>query len=112
MQAMLVQTAVETQEAANILARKALEAKLAACVQGLPARSHYFWQNEYHCESEIILNFKTLADKRQDLCELLKAEHPYEVPEIVCIAISEVDQDYMTWMQAFTAGMPDDEVYP
>jgi uncharacterized protein involved in tolerance to divalent cations len=31
---------------------------------------------------------------------LLKQNHPYDVPEIICIKIDDVDSDYAEWLNA------------
>ena len=37
---------------------------------------------------------------KQALMSLLKQNHPYDVPEIICIKIDDVDSDYAEWLNA------------
>ena len=67
-QAVVVLTTVSNNAEAESLARKIVEAKLAACVQILPPmRSVYFWENAIRFDSEHLLLIKTLAAKFDQL---------------------------------------------
>ena len=56
----VVLTTISGEEAAEELARKIVEAKLAACVQILPPmKSVYFWKNAVRVDAEHLLLIKT-----------------------------------------------------
>ncbi len=66
-------TVPNTAEAEN-LARKIVEAKLAACVQILPQiTSFYFWENAVQTDSEHLFLIKTLPNKFDELKELIQS---------------------------------------
>jgi periplasmic divalent cation tolerance protein len=56
-------TTVGSDEEARTLARAALEAKLAACVQIAPVTSHYVWKGEL-CETRELLLQKRRVNNR------------------------------------------------
>jgi uncharacterized protein involved in tolerance to divalent cations len=38
---------------------------------------------------------------------LLKKNHPYDIPEIICIKIDDVDSDYAVWLNTQLNGKND-----
>ena len=81
------------------LARLIVEARLAACVQILPKMtSVFFWEEKVQAESEYLLLIKTLEEKFDELSELIRKNHSYDVPEIVAVAAEKVSEDYLKWM--------------
>ena len=100
--AIVVLTTVANTEAAEILARKIIESKLAACVQVLPPmKSFYFWEDQIQTDSEHLLLIKTIIEKYDELEEFIQANHSYEVPEIVALAAERVSESYLTWLENY-----------
>jgi periplasmic divalent cation tolerance protein len=91
-------TTVATQEQADALARAAVEARLAACVQTEAIRSTYRWQGAVACEPEVRLLFKTRADRYAALAALLRERHPYELPAIFALPVAEATPEYAAWV--------------
>lgn len=81
----LVLTTVAQREDAAALARAALDARLAACVQAQPIESWYEWQGAPQHDSEWRLLFKTTASQRDALVALLRERHPYELPALLSV---------------------------
>ena len=91
-------TAPNTEEAEN-LAQAIIEAKLAACVQILPAmKSFYIWEDEIQTDSENLLLIKTLAEKFDELERFIRTNHSYDLPEIVAVSAEKVSESYLNWM--------------
>jgi len=100
LQAIVVLTTVPNAEEAKTLARKIVEAKLAACVQILPAmQSVYIWENAIQTESESLLLIKTLADRYVELERFIRANHSYDTPEIVALSAERISASYLEWLQ-------------
>jgi len=78
-----VTTTVATPEDARRLAQAVLQQRLAACVQVEPITSHYRWQGALHEEAEWRLVCKTVAGSVAGLLQLLQAQHPYELPQLL-----------------------------
>lgn len=98
---LLVFTTTPNNEEAETLARKIIEAKLAACVQVLPPiKSFYVWENEIQADSEHLLLIKTLAENYDELEKFIQHNHSYDVPEIVAVKAENVSDDYFKWMKA------------
>lgn len=85
---------------ARKLANKALEAKLAACVNLVPkVESHYWWQGKLETSAEVLMLLKT--DKRclPALEKLLLANHPYDTPEILAVSLDSGTPKYLEWIK-------------
>ncbi len=98
----IVITTTDNDESARAIAHAALAARLAACVQIVPIRSHYVWKDELREESEFLLQMKTRTENYQKLAALIRSAHHYEVPEILRVDIAEGDRAYLDWVDRFS----------
>ena len=90
-------------ETARRIARQLVTENLAACANIIPAvESIYRWQDKIENALEILVFFKTTAARYAAFQERLKALHPYEVPEIICLPIAEGLPEYLRWVNANT----------
>jgi len=93
-------TTVEKQDQADELARRIIDARLAACVQiDGPITSHYVWERSTQRSVEWRLTIKTLASAAAALSELVHRIHPYDIPQWVVLSTHEVSPDYYRWAQ-------------
>lgn len=100
---LVVLTTTPNLEEAENLARKIVEAKLAACVQVLPEmKSFYFWEGEIQSETEHLLLIKTLDERFEELKEFIQIKHSYDVPEIVALAAEKVSESYLGWIKDYS----------
>ena len=99
---LIVLTTTPNEEEAESLARKIIEARLAACVQVLPQmKSFYFWENAVQTDCEHLLLIKTLPEKYDALEKFIQTNHSYDVPEIVAVSSEKVSEDYLNWMKSY-----------
>ena len=95
----IVLTAVSSNKEAEFLSDIIAKSKYAACVNILPnISSKYMWEGELQNVNEVILMIKTRKDYFKYLESLIKKNHSYQVPEIVCIDIPCVSDDYSNWV--------------
>ena len=107
---LVVLTTTPNAEEAGRLARSIVDARLAACVQLVPQMtSIYFWEGKLETEQEHLLLIKTLEAKYDELCEFIRANHSYGVPEIIAIEAAKVSEDYLNWMRDYIASYPSEE---
>jgi periplasmic divalent cation tolerance protein len=100
----LVLTTCAQTEDAHVIAKTLLEKKLAACVNVLPQiESFYMWQGKMVQDAEIKLFIKTQAVKTHVLIDTLKQNHPYDVPEIQVINITDGNDEYFSWIDEVLA---------
>lgn len=84
---------------ARQLAGLLVSKRLAACVQLIPGlESHYRWRGKKEISKEVLLLIKTGMSSYKKLEKLLLENHPYEVPEIVCLPIAKGSKSYMDWL--------------
>lgn len=92
-----VTTTVGTVEDARRLAQAVLQQRLAACVQVEAITSHYRWEGAMHEEKELRLVCKTLPGAVPALLVLLRAQHPYELPQLVVQPL-QASVEYARWV--------------
>ncbi len=81
-----------------------LETRLAACVSLLAgARSFYRWQGQIEDVTETIVLLKTTMERIPLLREKLLSLHPYEVPELLVIPVSDGLPGYLQWIRGEVA---------
>jgi periplasmic divalent cation tolerance protein len=89
------------QNSAAMLAERLVTDKLAACVNTLPGiRSVYEWQGALETAEEHLLLIKTHSDKFADIEAVIKQCHPYQLPEIIAVAIEHGSADYLKWIDS------------
>eukprot|EP00274_Cyanoptyche_gloeocystis_P007568 CAMPEP_0196660906 /NCGR_PEP_ID=MMETSP1086-20130531/41799_1 /TAXON_ID=77921 /ORGANISM="Cyanoptyche gloeocystis , Strain SAG4.97" /LENGTH=101 /DNA_ID=CAMNT_0041995547 /DNA_START=164 /DNA_END=466 /DNA_ORIENTATION=- len=88
---------VPNQEEAQNIATKVLENKLAACVNAMPVTSSFWWEGKIDRAEEKLLMIKTRKSLVPELTQLIKAIHPYDVPEVICVDIVHGNTDYLNW---------------
>ena len=88
---------------AKKLAELVVSQKLAACVNILPAvHSIYTWNNKIEQSEEVLMIIKTQSNLVEDLKQAIVSNHPYDVPEFICLEITEGHQPYLNWLSAST----------
>jgi len=95
----IVSVACGSQAEADALSHALVQARLAACVQSHAITSTYRWQGQVETSAEVILTAKTLRSKCEALEELVKANHSYEVPEIIATPVAWVSAGYAAWLR-------------
>ncbi len=105
--AIVVLTSVATTSDAAALVRALLERRLVACGTVLPgARSIYRWESEVKEEAEAVVMLKTQRDRLPALKRAVDELHPYDVPELLALAVEDGSRAYLAWVTAETATPP------
>jgi periplasmic divalent cation tolerance protein len=86
-------------ETARRIAREIVDLRLAACGNILPqVHSIYRWQGKVESGDEALAIFKLGASRYSEFEMKLRALHPYEVPEIICLKVDRGSRDYLRWV--------------
>ena len=89
---------------ARQLARAAVAARLAACVNLVPRiESHYWWQGRLETSTEVLLVIKTVTSRLAALQKLIVTQHPYDTPEFVALPITRGSKPYLDWVRKSVA---------
>ncbi|QLQ23687.1 MAG: divalent-cation tolerance protein CutA [Dechloromonas sp.] len=103
MDTLLVLTNCPDEEVANTIALAVVEARLAACVNILPrVQSIYRWQGGVESATEIPLFIKSTATSYPALESIIRQHHPYDVPEIIALPVTQGLPSYLNWVAAET----------
>lgn len=84
------------------IARKLVEARIAACVNVGNVKSIYWWQGKIEEDDEEILVIKTRLELVDKIVEYVKRIHPYQVPEIIILPIIGGYEEYLRWVRENT----------
>ncbi|KAL1344690.1 protein CutA 1, chloroplastic isoform X1 [Arachis hypogaea] len=85
------------------LAESIVKEKLAACVNRVPGiESVYQWKGEIQTDAEELLIIKTRQSLLQALTEHVKANHEYDVPEVISLPITGGNLKYLEWIKEST----------
>ena len=98
----IVNTTVSGEEDARKLAEKIVAEKLAACAQYMPIRSVYRWKGAVESAPEFLLIAKTRTSLAPKLVAFIRANHAYEVPEILVTRLEDGLPEYLAWIEAET----------
>lgn len=99
----LVITNLPDKESADKLARLLIGEHAAACVNQLaPCTSVYRWKNIIETANEVPLLIKTTQDAYPRLEKLIRAAHPYELPEIIAVPVTAGLPAYLDWVDVET----------
>jgi periplasmic divalent cation tolerance protein len=95
----VVASTTDNEEAARALAAGVIEAKLGACAQIVgPITSLYRWEGTVQTDQEWRVEIKTATDRVVALTEHIKANHSYDVPEIIATPITGGSAEYLSWL--------------
>ena len=100
MQYIQIQITFPTVESANETAAKLVREKLVACAQVCgTVQSFYTWKGVAETSRETLLLAKTMSALFDQVESAVRAEHPYECPQIVALPIVAANADYLDWLK-------------
>lgn len=100
----VVLTNMPDRGAAERLAQELVERRLAACVNVLAeCTSVYRWKGAVENAKEVPVLIKTRAALYEELEAAISELHPYELPEIVALAIVKGLPEFLEWVNEGTS---------
>src|SRR3989338_4719675 len=91
--------ATPDRRAAERIARVLLERRLAGCVSFVGgAVSLYRWKGRIERAKEVLLLIKTTEKNFIQVKKAIEVNHPYEVPEILCLPVKRGSAAYLKWL--------------
>lgn len=88
--------------AAERFAYEVVKQGLAACCNIVPGlTSIYRWEEKIEKTSEVMVVIKTTHPKFLKLKKDIKSYHPYKVPELIELKISDGHKPYLDWLVNF-----------
>jgi periplasmic divalent cation tolerance protein len=102
--ALVVLTTVSSETEAESLVRGLLERRLIACGTMLPGgRSIYRWEEKLADERETVVLLKTRSACLAAIEAAFAELHPYEVPELLTLAVVAGNAKYLEWLNDETS---------
>ena len=99
MEPLLILTNVPDRPTAEKLASALVESGAAACVNVMAAcHSIYRWQGKVETAEEIPLLIKTTMSAYSRLEQIIRSLHPYALPEIIAVPITNGLPEYLAWV--------------
>jgi periplasmic divalent cation tolerance protein len=95
-----IKTTFESKKDAELIARKIIDANLAACIQLSEVESYYKWNNKTENAHEYKIEIKTSDKNYKKIEELISKNHKYKIPEIIANKISKGSKKYLNWMKS------------
>lgn len=100
---MVLMTAPDAETAGRV-ARALVDERLVACASLLPGvTSIYRWQGAVHADAEVLVVMKTREPLVPRLMERAAELHPYQVPELLALAVADGLPAYCRWVMDETA---------
>lgn len=99
----MVLTTCASQEEAEKIVKKVLQARLIACANIVPGVQSFFWWKQKVTEAgEVMVIMKTRKKYFKELSEWITTHHSYDVPEIIALPIVEGHREYLDWIHEET----------
>ena len=85
------------------IANELVKKKLAACVNIIDGMiSVYEWKNELCNENECLMIIKSRKTLFDEIKKEIISTHPYEVPEIISLPVTDGLGTYLKWLKENT----------
>ncbi len=99
-EACVVLCTVDSKELARRIGENLLREGLAGCIQMLPIESVYVWEGKIESGEEFLCIIKSEKRLFKELKRRIEEEHPYQVPEILCMNVEDGSESYLQWLSS------------
>ena len=98
MQPIMIVSTYPDKKSISKIANKLVKSKIAACVNVTKISSIYSWQGKIENTDEYLAVFKTTQKNKKKLKAEIKNTHPYKVPEIAELNVTDINKPYLQWL--------------
>ena len=101
----IIKTTVKNKVTRENIINELIKNDYVSCINVIEnVTSHYKWQGKVENEKEDILFIKTMKRNEKLVYEVIRVIHDYETPEIITIAINNIDSSYFNWANESVVG--------
>jgi periplasmic divalent cation tolerance protein len=94
----IIITTTPSKKDAKKLAKLLLSKKLCACIQIEKIYSLYRWNETIEKDKEFRLFIKTKDSLFEEIKSIIKENHPYDIPQIIEVPITNGNKEYFDWV--------------
>jgi periplasmic divalent cation tolerance protein len=98
MNAVVILSTYPDKNSISKIANKLVKNRIVACVNITKISSVYAWQGKIENADEYLAVFKTTQKNKARLKAEIKKTHPYKVPEIAELNVSDINKPYLKWL--------------
>jgi periplasmic divalent cation tolerance protein len=99
MSPVVILVTVPNLQVATQIAEALVGEQLVACVNVLPeVMSIYRWKGAVERARELLCVIKTTAERFEAVRARVVSLHPYEVPEVIALPVTDGHAPYLEWM--------------
>ena len=96
---LLVLSTFPDRNKAQRIAEELVVGRFAACANvATEVDSFYWWKDEVETATEVLVYFKTTAERFGAFQRKLHELHPYDVPEVLAFSVEAGSPDYLSWV--------------
>ena len=101
----IIKTTVRNKVTRENIINELIKNDYVSCINVIEnVSSHYKWQGKVENEKEDILFIKTMKRNEKLVYKVIRDIHDYEIPEIMTIAINNIDSSYLNWANEIIVG--------
>ena len=101
----IIKTTVKNKVTRENIINELIKNDYVSCINLIEnVSSYYKWQGKVESEKEDILFIKTMKRNEKIVYEAIRGMHDYETPEIITIAINNIDSSYLNWANEIIVG--------
>lgn len=103
MKCIVIYCTVPSKNDAKTIAKVLLTQRLTACINIIDkVQSIFSWHDEICEEKEVLMMIKTKQSLFEKIKTAIKLIHPYNIPEIIAVPITDASEDYLEWIDTET----------
>ena len=101
----IIKTTISNENTKKKLIEELLKNNYVACINIIDnITSYYKWEGKLQSQNEEILLIKTILKNEKLVYKIIKKHHDYEIPEITTISVTNVDKNYLGWVEESILG--------
>lgn len=102
MKYLMIEVAFNSEEEVELIKERLLKEKLVASLQVITSDSSWNYNGELESDKEYLVFMKTKESLVNEVYEVIKEIHSYNVPEFAVFLLTSPSKDYLDWIDKET----------
>tara|TARA_Y100001960_G_scaffold233630_1_gene245605 strand:+ start:539 stop:844 length:306 start_codon:yes stop_codon:yes gene_type:complete len=95
----VIETSSDSKKVLTKLSKIIISNKLSPCVNISKIKSTYIWENKIVEQKEYKLSIKTVEKHKDEIAQIVKENHNYEVFELSQYKLNDLNPNYTKWFK-------------